>query len=87
MSEFNRSSTLTLRGSTNTALRQRRIERPRASASSAPHGLPAASASAREQRVVGSDALLQGQTHVLIAHNGETYQLRATRLGKLILTK
>ena len=41
----------------------------------------------REQRVVRSDALLQGNTHVLIAHNGETYQLRATRLGKLILTK
>lgn len=39
------------------------------------------------QRVVSSDALLQGQSHVSIAHNGETYQLRATRLGKLILTK
>ncbi|KGX14216.1 hemin uptake hemP family protein [Burkholderia pseudomallei ABCPW 1] len=38
-------------------------------------------------RVVSSDALLQGQSHVSIAHNGETYQLRATRLGKLILTK
>ncbi|AFI68675.1 hypothetical protein BP1258A_3193 [Burkholderia pseudomallei 1258a] len=31
--------------------------------------------------------MLQGQSHVSIAHNGETYQLRATRLGKLILTK
>ena len=38
-------------------------------------------------RVVRSDALLQGQSHVSIIHNGETYQLRATRLGKLILTK
>ncbi|MCS3393133.1 hemin uptake protein HemP [Burkholderia thailandensis] len=47
---------------------------------------PAAAASAG-QRVVSSDALLQGQSHVSIAHNGETYQLRATRLGKLILTK
>lgn len=37
--------------------------------------------------MVRSDTLLQGNTHVLIAHNGETYQLRATRLGKLILTK
>ncbi|EIP85513.1 MULTISPECIES: hemin uptake protein HemP [Burkholderia] len=49
---------------------------------------PAAAASASAgQRVVSSDALLQGQSHVSIAHNGETYQLRATRLGKLILTK
>ena len=39
------------------------------------------------ERVVRSDALLQGQSHVSIVHNGETYQLRATRLGKLILTK
>ncbi|MEJ2767440.1 hemin uptake protein HemP [Mycetohabitans sp. B46] len=34
-----------------------------------------------------SNDLLQGRTHVSILHNGETYQLRATRLGKLILTK
>ncbi|MFM0007445.1 MULTISPECIES: hemin uptake protein HemP [Paraburkholderia] len=39
------------------------------------------------ERVVRSDALLQGHSHVSIVHNGETYQLRATRLGKLILTK
>jgi hemin uptake protein HemP len=39
------------------------------------------------ERVLRSDALLQGRTHVSIVHNGETYQLRATRLGKLILTK
>ncbi|ACD15816.1 hemin uptake protein HemP [Paraburkholderia phytofirmans] len=38
-------------------------------------------------RVVQSDTLLQGHSHVSIVHNGETYQLRATRLGKLILTK
>jgi hemin uptake protein HemP len=36
---------------------------------------------------VASESLLQGKTHVSIMHNGETYQLRATRLGKLILTK
>ncbi|CAB3719758.1 hemin uptake protein HemP [Paraburkholderia rhynchosiae] len=39
------------------------------------------------ERVVRSDALLQGHSHVSIVHNGETYQLRATRLRKLILTK
>jgi hemin uptake protein HemP len=39
------------------------------------------------ERALRSDALLQGQSHVAILHNGEAYQLRATRLGKLILTK
>ncbi|MFP3747783.1 hemin uptake protein HemP, partial [Achromobacter sp. SIMBA_011] len=38
-------------------------------------------------RTLNSDALLQGHSHISIAHNGETYQLGATRLGKLILTK
>lgn len=38
-------------------------------------------------RQIRSDTLFQGQSHVSIVHNGETYQLRATRLGKLILTK
>ena len=41
----------------------------------------------KSERVVQSDTLLQGHSHVSIMHNGETYQLRATRLGKLILTK
>jgi len=39
------------------------------------------------ERVLRSEALLQGHSHISIVHNGETYQLRATRLGKLILTK
>jgi len=39
------------------------------------------------ERSVRSDTLLQGHSHISIVHNGETYQLRATRLGKLILTK
>ncbi|GAB6848255.1 hemin uptake protein HemP [Paraburkholderia kururiensis] len=42
---------------------------------------------AASDRVVSSETLLQGRSHVSITHNGETYQLRATRLGKLILTK
>jgi len=88
MSEFNRPPTLTLRRAMPTASRHSRNER-----SDPASGLGTASASdgsgseRREQRVVRSDTLLQGGTHVLIAHNGETYQLRATRLGKLILTK
>jgi hemin uptake protein HemP len=49
-------------------------------------GAPAKAVHAGEARL-DSDALLQGRSHVSIEHHGETYQLRATRLGKLILTK
>ncbi|ABM37874.1 hemin uptake protein HemP [Polaromonas naphthalenivorans] len=36
---------------------------------------------------VDSTELLRGQKTVDISHNGLTYRLQATRLGKLILTK
>lgn len=36
---------------------------------------------------VRSSDLLRGQREVLIQHAGETYRLRHTRNGKLILTK
>lgn len=36
---------------------------------------------------VQSTDLLRGQKAVDIQHNGATYRLQATRLGKLILTK
>ena len=36
---------------------------------------------------VESTDLLRGQKTVEISHNGSTYRLQATRLGKLILTK
>lgn len=36
---------------------------------------------------VNSTDLLRGQKAVDINHNGSTYRLQATRLGKLILTK
>jgi hemin uptake protein HemP len=49
----------------------------------APSNLPSGSG----ERSLRSDTLLQGHSHISIVHNGETYQLRATRLGKLILTK
>ncbi|CAB3800384.1 hypothetical protein LMG28614_05159 [Paraburkholderia ultramafica] len=65
--------------------------RPKSSTASAPAAKPAAErangSGETTERVVRSDALLQGHSHVSIVHNGETYQLRATRLGKLILTK
>ncbi len=34
-----------------------------------------------------STEILRGQKAVEISHNGSTYRLQATRLGKLILTK
>ena len=36
---------------------------------------------------VNSAEILRGQKAVEINHNGSTYRLQATRLGKLILTK
>jgi hemin uptake protein HemP len=37
--------------------------------------------------VLDSTTILRGQKAVEIKHNGSTYRLQATRLGKLILTK
>lgn len=36
---------------------------------------------------IPANALFKGNPEVLIAHNGDTYRLRITRNGKLILTK
>lgn len=36
---------------------------------------------------LASSSLLRGRSVVRIEHNGAFYQLRSTRLGKLILTK
>ena len=47
----------------------------------------AADATEAAEPVVESAALLQGGRSALIRHNGATYRLRATRAGKLILTK
>lgn len=86
MTDLTRPSTLSLRRSS-AAL----TSRPKASTANASAAKPAATGSTgpseTSERVVRSDALLQGHSHVSIVHNGETYQLRATRLGKLILTK
>ncbi|ADG15108.1 hemin uptake protein HemP [Paraburkholderia atlantica] len=86
MTDMTRSTTLSLRRSA-AAL----ASRPKPSTTTAPAAKPTAERtagqSATAERVVRSDALLQGHSHISIVHNGETYQLRATRLGKLILTK
>lgn len=42
---------------------------------------------AQPSMCVHSADLLRGQKAVEIVHNGATYRLQATRLGKLILTK
>ena len=39
------------------------------------------------QSSLSSTDILRGQKTVAINHNGLTYKLQATRLGKLILTK
>ena len=39
------------------------------------------------QTSMSSTDILRGQKAVEIQHNGSTYKLQATRLGKLILTK
>jgi hemin uptake protein HemP len=43
--------------------------------------------SPNRQRTLRSEDLLQGAKEVLIAHGEETYRLRLTRNGKLILHK
>lgn len=40
-----------------------------------------------KQRVLDSQDLLQGAKEILISHRGETYRLRETRNGKLLLGK
>ncbi len=80
MTELMRTSTLTLRRGSSPAPGGR-------TKVAAVTKADAADSQESNQRSVSSDTLLQGRTHVAIMHNGETYQLRATRLGKLILTK
>lgn len=48
---------------------------------------PAAGDARHEGSILDSATLLRGARCVLIVHNGATYRLRATRAGKLILTK
>jgi hemin uptake protein HemP len=41
----------------------------------------------RDARSISSDDLMQGESEIQITHRGETYRLRVTRAGKLILQK
>jgi hemin uptake protein HemP len=86
MTDITRSSTLSLRRPAAAAL----TSRPKASTTATavrPAAERSRAADTTSAPAVRSDTLLQGRSHVSIVHNGETYQLRATRLGKLILTK
>ena len=61
------------------------VEPPLAVAGSAERGeLPSGTAS---PAALSSQQLMQGRKAIAITHNGTTYRLQATRLGKLILTK
>jgi hemin uptake protein HemP len=51
-----------------------------------PDGTRFAHPEPQPHRIRSSD-LLRGADRLVIEHRGESYQLRVTRLGKLILTK
>jgi hemin uptake protein HemP len=93
MTDYTRSSTLKLSRSSGAALTTRSRNGNGDSAPASRNTTrtaasnPDESANASATRTVRSETLLQGRSHISIVHNGETYQLRATRLGKLILTK
>jgi hemin uptake protein HemP len=55
----------------------------------APEALPVESCGDRsgDMRIWRSEDILGDSKEVLIVHGGETYRLRRTRLGKLILQK
>jgi hemin uptake protein HemP len=85
MTDILRSNTLRLRRPVERSAAAT-IARPRTAAVTTARPASVVSTESGE-RTLRSDTLLQGQSHISIMHNGETYQLRATRLGKLILTK
>jgi len=53
----------------------------------APEGSPTSDRGTADARYVCSAELLDGQSSIVIDHEGTRYVLRATRAGKLILTK
>ena len=87
MTDTTRTSTLSLRRPAAALTSRPKPSAATATAAAKPAAERANGSGETAERVVRSDALLQGHSHISILHNGETYQLRATRLGKLILTK
>jgi len=86
MTDILRSNTLRLRRPVERSAATT-ISRPRTAAITTARPTSSSGVSESGERSLRSDMLLQGHSHISIMHNGETYQLRATRLGKLILTK
>jgi hemin uptake protein HemP len=67
---------------------ERGATRPVASAPGTPGATPVPAGSGdRTPPEIDSQALLQGQSILLIRHHDEVYRLQQTRQGKLILTK
>lgn len=60
---------------------------PQNAITAAPASAPSQPATGGRSGCVDSTDLLRGEKTVEINHNGSTYRLQATRLGKLILTK
>jgi hemin uptake protein HemP len=60
---------------------------PKTALNSAGGTQPGPAAGASRQRRISSAELFAGGREILIEHSGETYRLRHTSLGKLILTK
>ncbi|NSL53653.1 hemin uptake protein HemP [Uliginosibacterium aquaticum] len=52
-----------------------------------PRNVPAAASLPASETIVSSRSLLGGASTLVIEHQGMHYTLRATRNGKLILTK
>ncbi len=69
------------------ALHPTTLSLPSRAARQADVSMPAAPARNKSGDALESTEILRGQKAVEIKHNGLTYRLQATRLGKLILTK
>jgi hemin uptake protein HemP len=69
------------------ALHPTTLSLPSRAARQAEMSMPAAPARSESGGALESTEILRGQKAVEINHNGLTYRLQATRLGKLILTK
>jgi hemin uptake protein HemP len=69
------------------ALHSSTLSLPHRAARPAEMSVPATPARSNPAGALESTDILRGQKAVEINHNGLTYRLQATRLGKLILTK
>ncbi|AVZ80330.1 hemin uptake protein HemP [Zoogloeaceae bacteirum Par-f-2] len=66
---------------------EQRLKHDRTNALDAAFDLPETASMRPGEQPIPSDLLLQGRSCVMIRHGDALYALRATRAGKLILTK